>query len=94
MKRLTPVLLAAVAAVSLSACMTTYGDHHDRMYRLGYYDDAYGPYHDGYWGADGVFMYSTTDGGPYVRDDAHHFRRDANAGYHSFEGRHHDDMGH
>ena len=86
MKTLAAITIAAVAAFSLSACETY--DHHDRAgvsvgFVDGYYDDAYGPYDEGYWGDDGVFMYRGSDH-QWHHDDAHHFRKDQATGFHTF----------
>jgi len=47
-----------------------------------YYDDFYGPYWDGLWGADGAFWFSEGPGRPFHRDLDGHFRREASAGFH------------
>ncbi len=51
----------------------------------GYYDDAYGPFFDGYWADDG-FYYRTNDHDQYHRDTGGHFRHDAAAGFHAVQG--------
>jgi len=48
-----------------------------------FYDDAYGPYYDGYWATDGFFYYTDAPGHAYRRDESHHFRRDMAMGFHS-----------
>ena len=59
----------------------------------GYYDDAYGPFYDGYWAGDGGYYYTDAPGHPYHRDTAGHFRRDQASGFHAVHGtgagRHH-----
>jgi hypothetical protein len=74
------VFLAAAAALALSACADGggYGYYPGQTV---YYDDAYGPIYDGYWDND-VFFYSTGRDHHYVRDEGHHFRRDAAGGFH------------
>ncbi len=79
---------AAIAALSLGACDDYPMYHHhgpayaDDGYDV-YYDDFYGPsFYDGYWDGD-YYYYRTAAGGTYLRDDAHHFRRDAFNGFHS-----------
>ncbi len=52
----------------------------------GYYDDAYGPFYDGYWAGDGGFYYTDAPGHPYRRDTGNHFRHDAAAGFHPVHG--------
>ena len=90
MIRLAPLAIA-VAAVSLSlaACETSmgHGDHYAYGYADGYYDDAYGPFYDGYWGPDSAFYYRNGPTGDYVRDSGNHFRRDNAQGYHTFHAR-------
>jgi hypothetical protein len=76
--------LAVSAALALSACAEGGGGY--GPYFAGdtvYYDDAYGPIYNGYWGDGDVFYYSSGRGHAYVRDDAHHFRRDQATGFHS-----------
>ena len=81
-----PVLIAACAALALSACATDgvgWGGHggYDA-----YYDDYYGPFADGYWDGDGAYWYSPGHGRPFVRDDAHHFQRGPGHGFHGVRG--------
>jgi hypothetical protein len=52
----------------------------------GFYDDYYGPFVGGYWGPGGDFYYWDRGHGKYRRDTGHHFRRDANGGYHAIQG--------
>lgn len=41
-----------------------------------YYDGAYGPFTDGYWGTDGGFWYQNgSAGSSWARDEGGHFRR-------------------
>ncbi|HTP78359.1 MAG TPA: hypothetical protein VMJ73_15455 [Rhizomicrobium sp.] len=92
-------LIAATTAALLASC--AYEGHGDRVavganvgYYDGYYDGYYGPFYDGYWGTDGFFYYSDANGHNWTRDDAHHFRRDAQTGFNPVHGRgeRHDDM--
>lgn len=83
MKRLL-IALAAVAA--LGGC-ASYG--YDGGGYNAYYDNAYGPFYDGYWGGGDVFWYSTGRGRPFIRDEGHHFHHSADAGFHGVHGRHH-----
>ncbi len=55
----------------------------------GYYDDAYGPFYDGYWAGDGFFYYRSGDHDRFHRDDGRHFRHDAGAGMHPVQGHPH-----
>lgn len=75
------IAAAALGGVLLaSGCETdgTYaGGGYYGGYYSGYYDDFYGPVSYGYWGPDNYFYYSTTLEGPYVRDEARHFRASA-----------------
>ena len=85
--------LIAAVALSLGGCAAGYGhvDYAGGPYAYdGYYDDFYGPIHDGYWGDDGFFYYR---GGEhdraFRRGDAAHFRRDAGADaghFHTMQG--------
>ncbi|MGA0600241.1 hypothetical protein ACO2Q3_05990 [Caulobacter sp. KR2-114] len=91
MKTLILTLAAGAAALSLGACATDEGYGHRAYYGGavgydGFYDDAYGPFYDGYWGGDGFFYYSDAAGHPFRRDDAHHFRHDQAGGYHAVHG--------
>jgi hypothetical protein len=86
-----PVFLALGAALALSAC-ADYGGYgrgpngyYDGAGYNAYYDDAYGPFYDGYWDGD-VFLFSRGRGRPFERDDAHHFHRSADAGFHGVRG--------
>jgi hypothetical protein len=85
MKRLAYFAAVAAAAVSLTACMDM-GHHHGGPYAGayvdGYYDDAYGPVYDGYWGDGDAFYYRGSADGEFRRDDAHHFSRATGNGFH------------
>ena len=91
MKRLAYFAAVAAAAVSLTACMDNMGHHHDGPYAGafidGYYDDAYGPVYDGYWGDGDAFYYRGSANGEFRRDEAHHFSRQAGSGFHSMHMR-------
>jgi len=91
MKMFAAIAFAAVTAMSLAACETTYGHHGGAAVSAdfvdGYYDDAYGPWYDGYWGPDDSFYYRANETDTFHRDDAGHVRRDAAQGYHTFHGR-------
>lgn len=73
----------ASAADSAGVQVQAVADHGDYE---AYYDGAYGPFRDGYWGTDGFFYYTAT-GGRWQRDDFHHFRRGAAAGFSHVQGR-------
>ena len=92
-KRFAPLLGAATLMLLLGACVSD-EDHGHRLHASvdydGYYDDFYGPITDGYWGADGVFMFTTDQGRSYHRDEARHIQRDATAGHHNIHGHHED----
>jgi hypothetical protein len=89
MKRLAPIIFAAAATLTLAACES--GPYHAGPvaagYVDGYYDDAYGPFYDGYWGDGGFFYYRAGPDADFRRDDAHHFRREAGQGFHNFHAR-------
>jgi len=74
-------LLGAGAALILAACTgpdyVGGGVAYD-----GYYDDAYGPIYDGYWGDGDVFFYRAHRHGHYIRDTGGHFRRNPVMGFH------------
>ncbi len=63
-----------------------------------FYDGAYGPFYDGYWGDGGVFFYRRGPNGPWVRDVGGHFHRGPGPGFSGvhFHGGHPGpgDMGH
>jgi hypothetical protein len=84
MKPLVSSLIAIAAALTLGACADGGYGHHfgGGLAYDAYYDDAYGPYVDGYWGSDDVFMYRHEHNGEFARDDSHHFRHDGAAGFH------------
>jgi hypothetical protein len=69
-------LLAVTAALALSACAEDMGYGPYFGGDTAYYDDYYGPFYNGYWGAGDVFYYSTGRGRPYFRDEGRHFRHD------------------
>jgi hypothetical protein len=82
----------ALAALPLSGCVTDdgYGVGWSSYPYSGWYDGAYGPIYDGYWGLDGLFYYRSGPGDrSYRRDDRQHFRRgDAapDGRFHRFDG--------
>ncbi len=85
-------LALGLAASGLAACASYYGGGYGGGYGGygyydGYYDDYYGPVSYGYWGPDNYFYYSTVIDGPYLRDDAHHFRRNGASGWRRFHMR-------
>jgi len=51
-----------------------------------YYDDAYGPFYDGYWGDDGAFYYRGGPDGGFSRDGGGHFQHGPAAGFHGVHG--------
>jgi len=97
MKRVSALLIGAIALVTVSACAEGYGRHgadyssSSARYYDGYYDGFYGQPTAGYWASDGHFYYRTAEGQPYVRDDSGHFRRDQNGD--SYRPFHMRDMG-
>ena len=66
-------LLGAVAALCLSACAYGPGLGPGPMGFDAYYDGAYGPFDDGYWGDDGGFYYASGPDHHFLRDEGHHF---------------------
>ena len=87
MKTLAAITLAAAMALSLGACADMGYHPGGYGYVDGYYDDAYGPFYDGYWGPDDAFYYRANAQDSYHRDDAGHFHHTAGAGMHSFHAR-------
>lgn len=79
MKRM---VLALTAALALSACAEELGYGPTFNSGLVYYDSYYGPFYNGYWAHDGFFYYSPSRGGPYLRDEGRHFRRNPAGGFH------------
>lgn len=78
---ITGFALAGCVGVGYSHVAVAAGpDYYD-----GYYDGAYGPFVDGYWGGDGAFWYMDGDRA-FHRDDAGHFRRDASGGFNHVHG--------
>ncbi len=87
------VALAGVAvAFALGACGGDAGyvsaSVGGPIYDDGFYDGYYGPFYDGYWGGDGFFYYSGGRDRPFLRDEAHHFRREGAQGFRAFHHRH------
>jgi len=91
MKKLTAALLIA-SALLIAACADYGYGYGGGSYYSGYYDNYYGAVYDGYWGPDAAFYYRTAPTGVFVRDDAHHFRRDRAIGYAHFRYQRHPDM--
>jgi hypothetical protein len=94
MKPISTALAAALLATAgLSAC-ASYGPrgapdgYYDAAGYNAYYDDAYGPFYDGYWDGD-AFFFSRGRGRPFERDDGHHFQRTAANGFHGVHGNFH-----
>ena len=87
MKNYQRLAVVMTAAIGLAACEGGFhlGEPHagvDVAYVDGYYDDAYGPVYDGYWGDGDAFYYRNSADGEFRRDDAHHFSRSAGNGFH------------
>jgi len=78
-------VLAALAALSVSACAEGYYGPYGGG-GTAYYDGFYGPYDSGYWGRDNFFYYRNGHGRPYYRDDGRHFRRGPAPGYRGVHG--------
>lgn len=94
MKRTFALLGLALATAPLSACAgdgygyggLTWSSHP----YYGWYDNYYGPFHDGYWGNDSYFYFRLNDRErSFRRDRNRHFRRDDRPpgdGFRRFEG--------
>lgn len=94
MKRLILGMSAALASLTLTACLDDgYGRgglYWSQYPYSGWYDGYYGPIYDGYWGTDSYFYYRLRrDDQRYYRDGQKHFRRGDIApggNYRRFEG--------
>jgi len=81
------VLKVAIAsmAIALSSCTSLPGAAGSGFASPGYdayYDDAYGPLYDGYWGDDDSFYFRGGAERPFIRDGGGHFRHQAASGFH------------
>ena len=81
-----------IAAFALAGCVAVAvpGPTHVAVasgpdYYDGYYDGAYGPFVDGYWGGDGAFWYMGGDRA-FHRDEGGHFHREAGTGFNHVHG--------
>ena len=88
MRNTLKATLAASALLALAGCVSPGPGPGGPVYYDGYYDGSYGPLYDGYWGDDNFFYYSGGAGRPFVRDEGHHFQRNAAAGFNSFHQAH------
>ena len=83
MNSLALALATASLSITLASCAAT---HHGGLLAYdgydAYYDDAYGPFYDGYWGDDGAFYYRDRADHPFARDGGGHFRHGAAGGFH------------
>jgi len=87
MKSLALALAITSISIVLPACASR--DLRGGVASLGYdayYDDAYGPFYDGYWGDDGAYYYCNGAGRPFVRDGGGHFQHAPSAGFHGVHG--------
>jgi hypothetical protein len=78
MKHALTIALLALGSVPLASCAGGPGmAYGPGPYEYdGWYDGAYGPIYDGYWGDDGYFYYRHQEGeGAFVRGDREHFSR-------------------
>ncbi len=80
MRKMTAILIGALAAMILAGCVGGPYRHRSAGYVTVYYDGYYGPYSGGYWGPGGYFYYLRDN--KYHRDVARHFRRDNFKGGH------------
>lgn len=98
--RIVPLLVAAAATTALlTACAEGPGYGYP-PYPVaavgwdGYYDDYYGPFYDGYWGADGAYYYRGNAHDTWHQDSGQHFAKEARAGSHPVHGLGHAGGGH
>lgn len=86
------ILGATAALVLVAGCAGGYYGGSDFGYYGpdtefdGYYDGAYGPIYDGYWGHGGAFYYRSSAGGTWNRGETAHFRRAAAPGFNHIHG--------
>jgi len=78
--------LLAIAAMSLALQSCASNGHGMRGFAAldydAYYDDAYGPFYDGFWGDDGAFYHREHPGDPFAPDSGGHFHHSGGAGFH------------
>ena len=89
MKSVALALAIASVSIGLASCASPGQTVAAGVNPVGYdayYDDAYGPFYDGYWGDDGAFYYSQGEGHDFVRDGAGHFQHGGGGGFHSVHG--------
>lgn len=91
-KPASTAVLTAFLLLTTACADTGYGGYGGASYYDGYYDNYYGAVYDGYWGPDAFFYYRTAPTAVFIRDDAHHFRRERGAGFQHFHYQHHDGM--
>ncbi len=80
----TALLAIASISVALASCASA-GHGRGGLASLdydAYYDDAYGPYFDGFWGDDGIFYHREHGGMPYMPDHDGHFHHSGGGGFH------------
>ena len=90
MKNSLLLAAAGAAALLLAGCagdggpvshMAMDSGHHDDAGVDIFYDGAYGPVVNGYWGADGSFYYHDSADHPFQRDTDMHFAKSRATGY-------------
>lgn len=93
MKKTLALLALSLSVTTLAACVDDgYGYGGGVGYGPGpyaydgWYDGAYGPIYDGYWGSDNYFYYRHGAGERgYIRGDRGHFSREAPQGRPNFQ---------
>jgi hypothetical protein len=87
MKITTTANRFALAMVAALLTVGSAGVAAAASYYDAYYDGAYGPFNDGYWGKDGKFWYSTDSSNTVWKSDSgQHFQHDAASGFSHVEG--------
>jgi hypothetical protein len=85
MKSMALLAIASIS-VALSSCASNghglMGGGFASLDYDAYYDDAYGPFYDGYWGGDGAFYHRERVGRPFTRDGGGHFQHAPASGFH------------
>jgi hypothetical protein len=88
MKRvLIPIFAAGILLSGCSSDGNMYRPHYLAATDYdAYYDDAYGPFNDGYWGPGDTYYYRGGAFGRYVPDRGMHFHHEAGTGMHAVHG--------
>ena len=88
MRLMTSGMALATVSLTLIACAYDHGRRGGfaSLDYDAYYDDAYGPFFDGYWGDDGAFYHRERPGQPFMPDHGDHFHHAGGSGFHGVHG--------